>query len=129
MSAPRPWQLNHPYVVNLVEVVRDKSYVYIIQVRRRPTLISAGVAALQRDTPTQPHSRTRPHTRRRTAGPTAHTPPAGAAQECLSGGELFEHLLAKGPFKEDYALAIFAQARPATHTPHAAHTRRPLAWA
>lgn len=53
-------QLNHPYVVNLVEVVRDKSYVYIIQ-------------------------------------------------ECLSGGELFEHLLAKGPFKEDYALAIFAQ--------------------
>jgi hypothetical protein len=29
----------------------------------------------------------------------------------LGGGELFEHLLAKGPFKEDYALAIFAQAR------------------
>lgn len=53
-------QLNHPYVVNVVEVVRDKSYIYIIQ-------------------------------------------------ECLSGGELFEHLLAKGPFKEDYALAIFAQ--------------------
>jgi len=53
-------QLNHPYIVNLVEVVRDKSYIYIIQ-------------------------------------------------ECLSGGELFEHLLAKGPFKEDYALAIFAQ--------------------
>ena len=30
-------------------------------------------------------------------------------QECLGGGELFEHLLAKGPFKEDYALAIFVQ--------------------
>ena len=30
-------------------------------------------------------------------------------QECLGGGELFEQLLAKGPFKEDYALAIFAQ--------------------
>ena len=29
--------------------------------------------------------------------------------ECLGGGELFEQLLAKGPFKEDYALAIFAQ--------------------
>merc|ERR1712185_619390 len=29
--------------------------------------------------------------------------------ECLGGGELFEHLLAKGPFKEDYALTIFAQ--------------------
>ena len=30
-------------------------------------------------------------------------------QECLGGGELFEQLLAKGPFKEDYALTIFAQ--------------------
>ena len=30
-------------------------------------------------------------------------------QECLGGGELFEQLLARGPFKEDYALAIFAQ--------------------
>ena len=29
--------------------------------------------------------------------------------EILGGGELFEQLLAKGPFKEDYALAIFAQ--------------------
>ena len=29
--------------------------------------------------------------------------------ECLGGGELFEQLLAKGPFKEDYALSIFAQ--------------------
>ena len=27
----------------------------------------------------------------------------------MGGGELFEQLLAKGPFKEDYALAIFAQ--------------------
>lgn len=53
-----PWQLNHPYVVNLVEVVRDKSYVYIIQVRSRLTLISAGVAA-----PTQPHTPTRVATR------------------------------------------------------------------
>ena len=75
------------------------------------------------------HAAAQANTRRRTAGPTAHTRPAGAAQECLSGGELFEHLLAKGPFKEDYALAIFAQARAATRTPHAAHTRRPLPWA
>mmetsp|Transcript_10367 Transcript_10367/g.28601 ORF Transcript_10367/g.28601 Transcript_10367/m.28601 type:complete len:710 (+) Transcript_10367:118-2247(+) len=30
-------------------------------------------------------------------------------QECLTGGELFDQLLAKGPFKEDYALTIFAQ--------------------
>ena len=30
-------------------------------------------------------------------------------QECLGGGELFEQLLAKGPFGEDYALTIFAQ--------------------
>jgi serine/threonine protein kinase len=30
-------------------------------------------------------------------------------QECLTGGELFDRLLAKGPFKEDYALTIFAQ--------------------
>ena len=29
--------------------------------------------------------------------------------EALGGGELFEQLLAKGPFKEDYALAVFAQ--------------------
>ena len=87
----------------------------------------------RRGRPAARHARTaahaHTHTPRRTAGPTAHTPPAGAAQECLSGGELFEHLLAKGPFKEDYALAIFAQARAATRTPHAAHTRRPLAWA
>ena len=61
-------QLNHPYVVNLLEVVRDKEHIYIIQ-------------------------------------------------ECLGGGELFEHLLAKGPFKEDYALAIFAQ----VPTPRAAN--------
>ena len=27
------------------------------------------------------------------------------------------------------ALAIFAQARPATRTPHGAHTTRPLPWA
>ena len=33
LCAPRPSQLNHPYVVNVVEVVRDKSYIYIIQVR------------------------------------------------------------------------------------------------
>jgi 5'-AMP-activated protein kinase catalytic alpha subunit len=32
-------------------------------------------------------------------------------QECLTGGELFDRLLAKGPFKEDYALTIFAQVR------------------
>ena len=30
-------------------------------------------------------------------------------QECLGGGELFDTIVAKGPFKEDYALAIFAQ--------------------
>ena len=53
-------QIRHPYVVQLIEVVRDVERVYIIQ-------------------------------------------------ECLGGGELFEQLLAKGPFKEDYALAIFAQ--------------------
>jgi len=53
-------QIRHPYVVQLIEVVRDPERVYIIQ-------------------------------------------------ECLGGGELFEQLLAKGPFKEDYALAIFAQ--------------------
>ena len=69
------------------------------------------MAALQRDAharhtrPTRPRSRARP------------------AQECLSGGELFEHLLAKGPFKEDYALAIFAQARPCPAPGHPA-TRR-----
>jgi serine/threonine protein kinase len=34
--SPCPSQLNHPYVVNVVEVVRDKSYIYIIQVRSRP---------------------------------------------------------------------------------------------
>ena len=49
------------------------------------------------------HAATRPH---------CHTRPCVCPpQECLGGGELFEHLLAKGPFKEDYALAIFAQAR------------------
>jgi len=53
-------QIRHPYVVQLIEVVRDPERIYIIQ-------------------------------------------------ECLGGGELFEQLLAKGPFKEDYALAIFAQ--------------------
>lgn len=53
-------QLQHPYIVNLHEVVRDSERVYIIQ-------------------------------------------------ECLGGGELFEQLLVKGPFKEDYALAIFSQ--------------------
>jgi len=53
-------QIRHPYVVQLIEVVRDPERVYIIQ-------------------------------------------------ECLGGGELFEHLLAKGPFKEDYAMMIFAQ--------------------
>ena len=105
----------------MVEVVRDKSYIYIIQVRGRLALISAGVAALTPHTPHTPH--TPPH------APTPHaprpTPPAGPAQECLSGGELFEHLLAKGPFKEDYALAIFAQARPAARTPHTPHAARP----
>ncbi len=29
--------------------------------------------------------------------------------EILGGGELFERLLAEGPFKEEKALAIFAQ--------------------
>lgn len=66
-------QLNHPYVVNLLEVVRDKEHIYIIQ-------------------------------------------------ECLGGGELFEHLLAKGPFKEDYALAIFAQVPIPRRGPAADHT-------
>lgn len=53
-------QLRHPYIVQMVEVCRDKENVYVVM-------------------------------------------------ECLGGGELFEHLLAKGPFKEDYALTIFAQ--------------------
>ena len=78
-------QLNHPYVVNLIEVVRDKEHIYIIQ-------------------------------------------------ECLGGGELFEHLLAKGPFKEDYALAIFAQVRyrragRRPHPPHAGRACQPRARA
>ena len=104
----------------MVEVVRDKSYIYIIQVRGRPTLTSAGVATL---TPHTPH--TPPHAPRPTPHAPRPTPPAGPAQECLSGGELFEHLLAKGPFKEDYALAIFAQARLATPTPRTPHAARP----
>ena len=53
-------QLRHPYIVQMVEVCRDKENVYVVM-------------------------------------------------ECLGGGELFEHPLAKGPFKEDYALTIFAQ--------------------
>ena len=42
----------------------------------------------------------------------SHAPPP--LQECLGGGELFDQLLAKGPFGEDYALAIFAQVRTRT---------------
>ena len=53
-------QLKHPHVVQILEVVRDASSLFLVQ-------------------------------------------------ECLGGGELFDQLLAKGPFKEDYALAIFAQ--------------------